>query len=110
EAGPGTDPAGDLLVDLGVVEHGLGSLRPTTLEHAGVLGAVTVELDSEKSLGALTLRRLDAQLVRARGQGDGDEPRADQLPQPRRDQLEQRSELELARKGVADLVQRLELA
>ncbi len=100
----------DVVVDLRVVEDGVAALAPAALEDAAALRPVPRRHAADELGRTLAGGGGETQLVRPARQRDGHEPGAEQLPQPPADEIEQPVEVGLGRKGVADLVQRLELA
>ena len=109
QARPYPDPARDLLVDLGVLERRVDPLAPSPFEHPAALRAGPGQEAAGQALGQRADRRLDPEVAPGSGQRDQDELGVDQVAEPSGDQLEERRQLGLARKGVPDLGQRLEL-
>ena len=103
QRGSDAHPASDLLIDLGIVEHGVDSLAPSALEDAARLRAAELELHPDEAVcvGAFAVGCRDAETLAPRlGQSDEHEPRVDEAPQPACDEAEQRLELELAGERV----------
>ena len=111
QAGAQPEAAGDLLVDLGVVERRVDALAAPPLEHAAALRARPAARYVPRSSSALRPRGgLDAEVARRRRQRDQRRASASISSRSRvGDQLEQRAELGLAGERVPDLGQRLEL-
>ena len=104
------EPAGRVLVDLGIVEERVDPLRPAPLEHAAALRPCSLELHADDLAGALRRRRpRPAASRRAAGRAIVTS-RAPISPRRRRAiSSSRRGELDLARERRPDLVQRLEL-
>jgi hypothetical protein len=100
----------DCSIDLGIGGQEVRSLGPAAREHASDLRALHSQALVEQRDRVLSHRRRDPERALALEQRDQHEPCADELTKTGGDDREQRVELDLARQGVADLVQGFELA
>ena len=110
QAGARADPAGELLVDLGVVDDRVDALAPPPLEDPRALGAGLGHDRAHQRACALAVCGLDPKAPVGTRSSDHDRLRADQLAEPLGDQSEHARQLDLGQERVPDLVQRLQLA